>query len=103
MKKLLIAAIFMTCSAQAFAYNWFPVQANCSVSPATARCTVYNRYYRPMICNIQVAGRTYFGYSAFNRATIRVSGGAYGYAHVSANNPYNDPLVRAQASAQCRF
>jgi hypothetical protein len=99
MKKLLIAAFLMTGSFQAFAYNWFPVQVSCNVNSATARCAVYNRYYRPMFCNIQVSGRTYFGYSAVNR----VFAGSYGYAFVNANNPYNDPLVRAWANAQCRF
>ena len=103
MKKLLIAAFLMTCSVQAFAYNWFPVQVSCTVNSATARCAVYNNSYRPMICNIQVSGRTFYGYSAINRMSVRVFGGSYGYAFVNANNPYNDPLVRAWANAQCRF
>ena len=103
MKKLLIAAFFMTCSFQAFAYNWFPVQVSCNVNSTKARWAVYHRYYRPMICNIQVSGRTYYGFSAVNRMSVRVFAGSYGYAFVNANNPYNDPLVRAWASAQCRF
>ena len=103
MKKLLIAAFLMTCSVQAFAYNWFPVQARCQVNAATARCSVYNQYYRPMFCKVRVAGRTSYGFSAVNNMNISVRGGAYGYAHVRANNPYRDPLVAARASVQCRF
>ena len=101
MKKLVLFVGLLT-ALPAFS-QWFNVNASCRVSAATARCGVYNNLGRPIYCRINAGAVTRYG----------VWGNAYfngwiprrrsGYVYVNANNPYNDPLVRANASAQCRF
>jgi hypothetical protein len=103
MKRALISIFFISFSFSASAQGWFNVQASCSVDRAIARCSVYNRWYRPLTCRVQASGQTFYGASGFNTKTVIIAPGFVDGVSVFALNPFRDPLVRANASAVCRF
>ncbi len=97
MKKLISATILsVALSAQAFYVN-----LNCNVNQAHASCYLYNHWMRPITCQIQAQGTTYYGHWLNSYATVYVFPGQYSYIYVNAYNPMLDPLVYAQASANC--
>ena len=102
MKKLL-SVVLLAGSLQAMAYNWFSVQTHCSVNRAQAHCTVYNRWYTPIQCQINANGITSYGYYLNLSRFVTVFPGMHQGVYVSASNPYLDPLYQANAQAYCRF
>jgi hypothetical protein len=103
MKRTLISLLFLSFSFSASAQGWFNVQANCTVNRSAAQCSIYNRWYRPITCRVQASGQTYFGAQAYNDQIIIITPGFANGVSVFALNPLRDPLVRANASAVCRF
>jgi hypothetical protein len=103
MKRTLVSLFFISFSFGANAQGWFNVQANCSVSRAAAQCTVYNRFYRPLTCRVDAAAMTFYGVRGAATKTIIIAPGFVDGVSVYALNPQRDPIVRANASAYCRF
>ncbi len=106
MRKLIAISalcISFTASAAQTNFNWFQVGARCQVNGAQANCAVYNRYYRPIFCQVQGGGTTRFGMFMNGQISGWVRPGANMFLNVFARNPYRDPLVRAYANANCRF
>lgn len=100
MKKLITAITLLgalTGSAKVHAFN---VQAQVNFNPLKATASVYNRFNRPIICDINATGYTYYGqslYSYMDRVVIHP--GMNGYAYVYSN-PGN-PFVNVSGNADC--
>ena len=103
MKKILISFFFIAFSSGVSAQSWFYVQANCMVNRTVAKCSVYNRWYRPITCRVETAAQTYYGTRGFTAKTVIVAPGFVDGVSVFALNPVSDPIVRSNASAYCRF
>ena len=103
-KNLLILTFLMTCSTQVFAYNWYRVNANCTINRSQVECSVKNTKSFPVYCELSSQAMTRSGINGRNFANGWVQPySGYMYVYINANNPYNDPLVRANAQARCRF
>ncbi|WP_372652991.1 hypothetical protein [Halobacteriovorax sp.] len=104
MKQLamIFSFVLLTFSVNAQTVN---LKANCYLSGGkSAVCEVCNdSYSRPIRCAMKIRGITSYGYwfKGSQRGVLRPGSCMSGY--VSANNPYTDPLVDAQAYASCRF
>jgi hypothetical protein len=81
----------------------FQIQANCQFNQSQGVCQVFNQWTTPIYCSLKAQGQTNYGVwaNAFINATIYP--GDYAYVYVNANNPYMDPLVFVQGSANCQF
>lgn len=102
MKKLLsVIAIVgaLTSSGRAEAFN---VQANVQVNQMQATAVVFNRFNRPIYCDINVQGFTYYGQSLNSYMNgVVIYPGMNGYAYVYSN-PGN-PFVNARGNARCQW
>lgn len=100
MKKIfLLSSILLSLNSFAFY-----AQVNCEIQyGATAACTVYNQFPRPIYCQLNGNGQTQSG------AYVNLYGNGwvapYDSANlfIKANNPYIDPLVFVNANANCTF
>ncbi|MEE3079841.1 MAG: hypothetical protein VX341_10930 [Bdellovibrionota bacterium] len=105
MKSLIKIISFLIISYSASAFNWFPVQSYCQLNQGQgASCQVCNwQGYRPIFCRMNVVGRSSYGafFNGFQQGWVYPGQCISGF--VRANNPYYDPLVFANANAQCRF
>ena len=105
MKRLLSLVLFSSLFfglAQAYS-GWFAVSAQCQLNNAHAYCFIENNGFDTMYCELKAQGRSYRGYWANVVNNGWVAGGQYMYATVYANNPHNDPIVIANATARCRY
>ena len=101
MKNIILAFVILMgvqISAQAFGLS-----VQCSFNQAQGSCFVFNTLNRPVQCRIQARGQTVMGFWAKVYENVIIYPGQYGYAYVYAKNPYNDPLVYVDGSANCGF
>lgn len=82
--------------------GWFPMQAQCSVSPAQATCAVYNPYPQAIFCQGRAVGTTSSGYTFWAQINTPVYPGNQAYVYVYAANPWYDPLISAYSEIWCR-
>lgn len=104
MKKL-IAIFMMTISIQSFAQvrRWFYQPINCFIDGRGASCQTTNYRFNSIFCEAQAFAQTSYGYvlNGFYQGWIQPGQSAFVY--VRANNPFTDPVIRANATARCLF
>jgi hypothetical protein len=99
----IISFIFLAVLVSSSAYAWLPVSSYCQISPASASCSVYNPYPQVIYCQGQAQGLTFSGFSVWGAFNAPIFPGAYAYANVYALNPWNDPLISANANFWCNY
>ena len=106
-KFIIMASMLFSLNALSFYncnfYGVFNVNANCFVSGATSRCVVQNHCGRPMYCRVQAQAVSSYGYFLNGWNEGMVYPGGFLQVFINAANPYADPIVRANAQAQCQF
>jgi hypothetical protein len=101
MKKLiLLTALSLTSLTNAQA---FFLQADCRFDMAQGECEVVNQTYQPIYCDLRAQGITRSGFYANGFVNGWIMPGQTAYVYVNANNPYIDPLVNVNGSANCRY
>lgn len=103
MKKLILAASLLTVFSTPVFARQINLRAVCSVNRSQATCEVYNHLNFPVYCYARAVGVTRYGFNANFAAQGVIYPGQSMYVNVYAHNPYNDPLVRANAKATCSF
>jgi hypothetical protein len=100
--KAMIAAVLMTIFSTAAFAQFIPARVNVVVLPNQVTLNVFNPFARPIICNGEVFGQTYFGpvFTAFFNAQI-IFPGTNRIAFVQAY-PAN-PFVHGYGNAFCQF
>ena len=101
MKKLLFVVFAFMFSLNTYAYG-FRANANVFVINTQAEISVYNSFYRTIVCSGDVRGLTISGqYVNAYMNNVVIHPGMYGYAYAYTNN-YN-PFVSASANIYCNF
>lgn len=96
---LVIAGLFIS-STRALA--WYPVQAQCQVTPAQASCAVYNPNPFYIVCQGRTQGLTASGFPVWSGFNMPIAPGTYAYTYVYAANPWYDPFVNGGAEVWCQ-
>ncbi|HPI40434.1 MAG TPA: hypothetical protein PLJ21_06495 [Pseudobdellovibrionaceae bacterium] len=101
MKKFfIILSVLFGVNSQSYG---FIIEANCSFDQAHGICSASNNFNRPILCHIRAKGQTAAGFWLNMWQETWIPPGQWRSTEVHANNPYNDPLVWVEGSANCRF
>jgi hypothetical protein len=101
MKKLIVlTALTLTTLSNAHA---FYLHANCRFDLAQGECEVVNQSYQPIYCELRAQGATRSGFWANGFVNGWIMPGQAAYVTVYSNNPYMDPLMNVNGSANCRY
>ena len=98
---VLLGLFSLNLSAQEFMTK----RAYCELNAGSnARCEVCNfESYHPIHCQMSVRGQTLHGFWFQGAQQGMVAPGQCMYGYVYARNPFQDPLIFADAQAHCRL
>lgn len=102
MKSLFLACALLISSSSAFAYYFFPVNAQVQVHPNVVRAVVNNTFYEPVECIAIAYGRLNNGQVVQTHIRDIVPMHQFRYANVFSTIP-GLFFIQGWAEAHCRF